>query len=133
MGCLIEAFKRHAETVDVFLGQHFAGADDQLVDIGHQVFAVGEQGGDRGRDGFDDRILPFRGCQRRAVRVVVRQFDHRGTGNAGEGQPCLGCPGDRDTGVDADAGADNARIVGIKPQLGDLANTDTAELHRAAA
>ena len=61
------------------------------------------------------------------------QLDNRVAGDTGEGQPRFGVLFDRHVGVDQDACANDARIIVIQTQFGDLANTDTAELHRTAA
>src|SRR5690606_30670503 len=71
--------------------------------------------------------------QTRAVRCAAVQLDDHATGDVGQRQARLGVLPDGRAAIHADAGADLARVVGLEPQVGDVAYLDAAVFHRAAA
>ena len=73
-GGLLQVFQRAAQAGGVFLGEDLVGAEQQVVDVAHQVFAVFQQGAERGRVGDDQGwIVPVTFQPRAASDAAVAQ------------------------------------------------------------
>src|SRR6201991_4764239 len=85
-GGLLDVVQRVLDAVDVFVGQQLGGAQGRLAEVGYQVFAVGEQFGERRGVGDDHRRGALGGYHKVAAGGAAGELDHRHAGAADAGE-----------------------------------------------